>query len=124
MTGWTCKRVSKGVKCGQWNQARRQKCYACAKPKPAKRKPAHMRALDMSYEDYIVLNGGEFCGICGKERKPGQRRLQRDHQHKGDGIPRGLLCPRDNIALKEWMTVDWLRSAMSYLETVPGRLEA
>ena len=25
MSGWTCQRQSKGVKCGQWNQACRRK---------------------------------------------------------------------------------------------------
>ena len=75
MTGWTCQRQSKGVKCGQWNQARRQKCYACSEAEASEAEAgAHAGARDEKHEDYIVLNGGEFCGICGKEWKPGQRR--------------------------------------------------
>ena len=83
-----------------------------------------MRALEMTYEDYVELNGGEeTCGICGRPPKLGGKRLHRDHDHRS-GLPRGLLCFPCNAALRPYMTVDWLRSAMSYLETVPGRLEA
>jgi hypothetical protein len=57
-----------------------------------------MKALEIPYEEYVILNGGENCGICGK--KPGsRRRLDRDHCHK-TGRPRGLLCPRHNQGLR------------------------
>jgi hypothetical protein len=78
-----------------------------------------MAALDVPYEEYIVLNGGEFCGICGAERKP-ERRLQRDHCHR-TGHPRGLLCFACNRWLRGFMTVEWMRSAIAYLERAEAR---
>lgn len=72
-----------------------------------------MKALDISYEDYIVINGGEFCGICGK--KPDGRRLDRDHDHV-TGLPRGLLCRKDNRMLKRTITIEWIEAASKYLK--------
>jgi hypothetical protein len=112
-TGWTCQRQSAGVKCGTRNLPRTRKCSACGKPRPARRRPEHMAALDLTYEQYIELNGGEHCGVCGRER--GSRRLDRDHDH-GLGVPRGLLCARCNRALPSWITPQWLRLATYYLE--------
>lgn len=78
----------------------------------AKRKPSHMAALEISYEQYVELNGGEVCAICGAERK--ERRLHRDHDHR-TGRPRGLLCFRCNRALPYYATADWLQAASDYL---------
>jgi len=111
---WRCRRVSKGVPCGTLNLARKRLCVGCGKPKPPRRKPSHMRALEVSYEEWIVLNGGEQCGICGRSPSAA-RRLDRDHDHRS-GAPRGLLCARCNRALPAWMTADWLRAAAWYLE--------
>lgn len=82
--------------------------------KKRKRKPDHMAALDIPYDRYIEINGGEFCGICGA--KPKTKRLDRDHEHKGKGRPRGLLCHRCNRALPNYITTEWLNKAWSYLE--------
>ena len=71
-----------------------------------------MTALTLTYEEYIELNGGEHCSICGK--LPTTRRLDRDHDHK-TGLPRGLLCHRCNRQLPSWMTEEWLLSAADYL---------
>src|SRR5689334_2832443 len=89
--GWTCQRQTDGQKCRQKNPPRARKCVACGKPRPPKRKPAHMQALELPYEHYVEINGGEFCFICGAPPSNG-RRLHRDHEHVGDGRPRGLLC--------------------------------
>lgn len=72
-----------------------------------------MAALDKTYEDYILLNGGEFCGICGRKPRPG-RRLDRDHDHR-TGLGRGLLCNRCNRQLVNWVTITWLNAAVVYL---------
>jgi hypothetical protein len=72
-----------------------------------------MVALQLTYEDYVALNGGEFCGICGA--KPKTRRLDRDHDHK-TGAPRGLLCPFCNRALSNRITERWLTLAIAYLQ--------
>ena len=116
---WTCQRVSQSVVCKHRNPPRTRKCQACGKPRPAKRKPAHMQALELSYEFYEALNGGPNCGICGQEPKLGQR-LHRDHDHH-TGEPRGILCFRCNAALRPYMTAEWCRSAWSYLLTAQER---
>lgn len=72
-----------------------------------------MVALELDYAAYILLNGGDFCAICG--RKPSGRRLDRDHDHKTHQ-PRGLLCHRCNRQLPAWITAEWLRTAADYLE--------
>ncbi len=114
MRYWTCQRVSKKKKCGTKNPARNKKCLTCGKTKPVKRRPAHMAALDIPYEQYVKLNGGDFCYICG--RKPSlYRRLDRDHDHI-TGKPRGLLCFRCNRHLPVWITSKWLRKAAEYLD--------
>lgn len=109
---WTCKRVIDGTRCGTVNGWRLRKCTACAKPRPQRQRPAHMAALDLPYEAYISINGGEHCGICGK--RPDGRRLDRDHDHK-TGRPRGLLCWACNRQLRTWATVEWLERAAVYL---------
>jgi hypothetical protein len=78
-----------------------------------------MAALDFTYEDYVVLNGGEFCGVCG--RKPSStRRLDRDHDHIRE-VPRGLACARCNRQLPSWITVEWLEAAIAYLKRAEER---
>ena len=112
--GWTCRRQTAGKVCGTHNQPRTRKCSACEKPRPARRRASHLEVLERTtYEDFIELNGGEFCAVC--ERGRGSRRLDRDHDHH-TGKARGLLCARCNRALPSWITADWLRAAAAYLE--------
>ena len=112
---WTCQRTTAGERCGHQNPARKRLCETCGKPKPTRKRPAHMAALDLPYEHYIKVNGGNHCGICRAKPKP-SRRLDRDHEHKAGGKPRGLLCFRCNAALRDYMTLDWMRAAVAYLE--------
>lgn len=111
---WICGRQARGVKCGAINPPRTRKCHACGKARPARRRPKHMTALALTYDNYVELNGGDFCFICFKPRGTG-RRLDRDHDHK-TGRPRGLLCHRCNRLLPSWVTPQWLRRAAYYLE--------
>jgi hypothetical protein len=86
----------------------------CGKPKPKKRKPAHMAALQLPYEAFVEANGGsDVCGICGVGPSE-KRRLDRDHDHV-TGLPRGLLCWKHNKALDFFKGVDELRAAIDYL---------
>lgn len=79
-----------------------------------------MAALDIPYEVYVEINGGEHCALCGIGRSE-SRRLDRDHDHR-TGQPRGLLCWRHNKLLG---TADWsvtlLRAAADYLERAESR---
>jgi hypothetical protein len=72
-----------------------------------------MKALELPYEHYVELNGGEACGICGSVGVT--RKLHRDHDH-ATGEPRGLLCFRCNAALPNRVDADWLRRAADYLD--------
>jgi hypothetical protein len=118
---WRCQRVTAGVRCGTDNPTRLRKCSVCSKPRPKRKRPDHMRALDLPYAAYVALNGGiERCGICGVEPGDGARRLHRDHNHR-TGRPRALLCFRCNSALRPYMTREWLLDAAEYLERTEGR---
>jgi hypothetical protein len=75
---WTCQRVSGGEKCGHRNPNRKQLCERCRKPRPPRRQPAHRKALELPYEAFVQANGGDWCGICGKEGSV-TRKLDRDH---------------------------------------------
>jgi hypothetical protein len=111
---WTCPRSIGGLRCGAINQPRTRKCHTCGKPRPARRKAEHLRALEQPYETFVEINGGDFCFLCLRTPSPG-RRLDRDHDHR-TGIGRGLLCHRCNRALPSWVTPQWLRRAAHYLE--------
>jgi hypothetical protein len=117
---WTCQRRKAGVKCGHVNANRYRNCRACGKTRPARKRPAHMSALDLPYEYYEALNGGPDCGICGAPPKPGKRH-HRDHEHQGVGTARGLLCWACNSLLPVRVNVAWLRAAVAYLERVEAR---
>lgn len=106
---WTCRG------CGTAWPRTKQLC-TCGRRRPPAHKPKHMVALEMPYESYIELNGGERCGICLRPRSDtDRRRLDRDHDHK-TGRPRGLLCHKCNRALAAWVTPEWLRAAADYME--------
>jgi hypothetical protein len=119
---WTCRRVKLGIVCGTRNARVKQRCTACGAPRPKRRQPAHRAVLaTMTYEQCVAVFG-ERCGICG--RGPGERRLHRDHEHKGNGHLRGLLCFRCNSALRGYMTAEWLRAAAAYLDAAEDRRAA
>jgi hypothetical protein len=113
---WTCQRVSGGQKCRHVNENRLRLCGRCGKAKRKPRRPAHMAALDIPYAGYVEMFG-EQCGICGSPPPPGKK-LRRDHSHRGDGRPRGLLCWRHNLGLQMFGDDDpgLLRAAAAYLE--------
>lgn len=122
MKPWTCRRQTDGKVCGHTNPSKKTMlCASCGKRRPPSKRPAHMAALDEF--DYVawVAEHGEVCGICGSPPK-GKRRLDRDHEHKGSGRARGLLCAFPcNTGLKGWMTAEWLRAAADYLDRAAGR---
>ena len=82
-----------------------------------------MAALEQDYAAFILLNGGEHCGVCGR-RPSASRKLDRDHAHTVPPVARGLLCNRCNRALPSWVTVEWLRAAIRYLERSAGDVDA
>ena len=109
---WRCRRPG----CRALNAPAKKKCESCGALRPPKRKPTHLRALDIPYEEFLALNDGkERCAICLRERSAEDKRLHRDHDHR-TGQPRGLLCHKCNRSLPAWMTPEWLRAAAEYLE--------
>lgn len=117
---WTCQRQSGGVKCKAVNPKRLQKCHRCGKRRPATKPPAHMSALKLPLAYYVEINGGEHCGICGKAAKPGEK-FHRDHEHKGVGFARGLLCWPCNSLLPNRLTLERARQIVAYLERAEAR---
>lgn len=113
---WTCRRRVNGLPCATQNPNRKRKCVTCGGPKPAKRTPKHMAALELSYDYYVEINGGERCAICLRRRSSAEKRLHRDHDHR-TGRPRGLLCFPCNKRLAYDVTPEWLRAAADYLDT-------
>jgi hypothetical protein len=120
---WTCQKRSEGKKCGHVNPKRKHICERCGKRRPDTKKQSHAAALELPYEAFIILNGGEICGICGAE--PSGRKLDRDHAWVGPikGRPRGLLCHSCNRTLSRRMEISaagdlagWLRRAADYIE--------
>jgi hypothetical protein len=100
---WRCQRVRGGVKCATDNPAVKQKCTTCGSPRPARKRKAHFDVLDFPYWVFVMVNGeyGERCGICGAP--PTAKRNDRDHEHVGAGLVRGLLCHRCNRVLGKRM---------------------
>lgn len=111
---WRCQRVRAGVKCATDNPRVKQRCAVCGGKRPVSRAAGHRAILKATTYEQCVATFGERCGICGA--LPGTRRLHRDHEHRGAGAIRGLLCFRCNTALRAYMTLDWLRGAVAYLE--------
>lgn len=123
MSSWTCQRQSNGVVCRHVNPPRKRNCEQCGKRRPPRKRPAHLAVLETTTYEECVARFGERCGICGSRPKPGKK-LHRDHEHKDGGEIRGLLCFRDNSALRSYMTIDWLRNALAYLEAYEARKNA
>lgn len=105
---WTCRKCK-----ARWPRAGKRSCEACGTKAPPSRRPKHQLALEVPYERWVEVFG-ERCGVC--VRPPGpNRRLDRDHDHK-TGKGRGVLCHRCNKALPSWVTTQWLRKAIDYLD--------
>jgi hypothetical protein len=122
---WTCQRQRGGTKCRTKNLAVKQKCTTCGSPRPTRKRKPHFDILDLPYEAFVLVNGNsENCGICGAP--PTTKRNDRDHEHVGVGLARGLLCHRCNRVLGKRMESavrqmgmtlpEWLRAAADYVE--------
>lgn len=115
---WTCKRVRDKAKCGHRNPALKRRCWKCGAPRPPKRQARHMAVLrGLNFDDFVQVNGGEHCGVCGKTAKVdgSALKLYRDHEHKNLGRPRGLLCFNCNKRLDYLVTAEWCDAAAAYL---------
>ena len=124
---WTCQRVRNKVRCATKNPAIKQKCVTCGAPRPKRKREKHFSILDLPYEAYVMANGGsENCGICGAPPTT-KRKNSRDHEHRADGLVRGLLCHNCNRVFGRRFdlgvhlatggdVVEFLRRALVYFE--------
>lgn len=118
--GWLCR-------CGYRNEPGHRKCRGpeCSRSKPRRRRPAHLQALDLSFEDYAELNvrvhgvGSDTCALCKGPRKMDGPRLDRDHAHFDGGYPRGLthnLCNKILGQVERGRDGEaWLEFALAYV---------
>jgi hypothetical protein len=123
---WRCQRVRGGEKCRTDNLAVKQRCTKCGSPRPKRKRKEHFDLLELPYWVFVMVNGeyGERCGICGAP--PMTKRNDRDHEHVGAGLVRGILCHRCNRVLGKRMEAavrqsgmtlpEWLRAAADYVE--------
>lgn len=118
---WTCPRTTAKVRCAHKNAARKKRCELCGKLRPPKRHAKHVAVLKSMNYDELVAVQGERCWICKEPRKPGAKRLAREHDHSGDGMPRGLACMPCNRRLVPGITSWWLRAAADYLDAAEHR---
>lgn len=79
-----------------------------------------LRAHRHLYQPLAEIQGGT-CAICPKPiPPPGERRFALDHDHKSMEI-RGVLCTACNMRLSDRVTVEWMTSAIKYLNDPPAR---
>lgn len=99
------------------NENRKRKCGACGRKLAARRKPRHLAALELPRDVYIEANDGyDGCWVCrdlGEHHE--HRRVVRDHEHRGDGQPRGLLCDWHNRLLGPRYTAELVGAYYRYL---------
>jgi hypothetical protein len=102
--------------------SRRRKCPECGAARLRRATPKHRAALKLDRAVFVKLNGGDHCGICGTQQKPGGRALHRDHDHR-TGQPRGILCFPCNGALRPYMDRRWLEAAAAYLARTESAIQ-
>lgn len=71
---------------------------------------------EVEWNRVLKFQGGG-CAVCG--RTGVTRSLHTDHRHE-DGLFRGILCARHNIALREGQTPEALRKMADYMEKPPA----
>lgn len=97
----------------------KRNCQACGKrlPAPAKRRPKHRDALELPREAFIEANDGfDGCWVCRELGVSDEgKRLERDHEHRGAGRPRGILCSYHNRLLGPRYTPELVLAYAKYL---------
>ena len=75
--------------------------------------------------DTILVFQGGVCALCKeKNTQSGKNKgkpkpLNTDHDHKS-GLTRGILCSGCNRRIPTWMTIEWLKTALAFLEDPPA----
>ena len=96
--------------------SRRRKCPDCGAKRVPKRRPKHLAALNHDRAVFIVANDGyDGCWVCRELGVKLDGPLYRDHEHKGNGRPRGLLCRYHNGCLGPRYTPELVAVLARYL---------
>jgi hypothetical protein len=104
------------TRCRTKAEPRKRNCQACGKKLPKKRRLKHMAALDLPHAVYVAANDGyDGCWVCRELGLSMGGALQRDHEHRGDGVPRGILCIYHNRKLGPAYTVELVNAYAKYL---------
>lgn len=78
-----------------------------------------MKALDLPRSAYLTANDGlDGCWVCNELGLPLDKATVRDHEHVGDGKPRGLLCVFHNRKLGPAYTFELVSAYAKYLGRV------
>lgn len=101
--------------------SRRRTCPECGAARKPKHRAKHKAALDHSLDVFVAANDGyQGCWVCRELGIHMGGPLQRDHEHKGNGRPRGLLCVFHNRKLGAAYTLELVNAYAKYL----GRTES
>ena len=75
-----------------------------------------MAGLDQPYSVFVKANGGyDGCWVCYQLGEKRDGPLCRDHEHRGDGKARGLLCRWHNRCLGPRYTPELTMALAKYL---------
>lgn len=107
---WTCRR------CHARHENNRLRRCECGRLRPKRRRPAHLAALKLERHIYLAANDGyDGCWVCRYLGEASRKPLHRDHEHKGDGRPRGILCAYHNRLLGPRYTPELAAAFAAYL---------
>jgi hypothetical protein len=96
--------------------SRRRTCPDCGATRKPKHKAKHTAALDHDRAVFVAANDGyDGCWVCRELGIQMGGPLQRDHEHKGDGRPRGILCVFHNRKLGPAYTPELVNAYAKYL---------
>ena len=94
----------------------RRVCGDCGAKRIPKTRPKHNRALELGREVFVEANGGyDGCWVCRELGVELAGPTYRDHEHKGEGKPRGILCGYHNRCLGPRYTPQLTAALARYL---------
>lgn len=96
--------------------SRRRTCPECGSARKRRAKPKHAAALNQPRAVFVQANDGyDGCWVCRELGIQLAGATVRDHEHKGDGRPRGILCQWHNRKLGPAYTPELVAAYAKYL---------
>lgn len=101
--------------------SRRRTCPECGATRKPKHQAKHKQALNDGLAVFIAANDGYHgCWVCRELGIHMAGKLQRDHEHKGNGRARGILCVFHNRKLGPAYTPELVAAYAKYLNRLEG----